>query len=268
MVKKILPLMPDCKRYVEVFGGGASVLLARPPVELELYNDLDSGLYDFFTVLADEQLFKKFYRRVEALPCSRQFYNEYRSTWRDQEDMIERTARWFLVARQSFSGDFGAGWGSVVTASRNNMAETSSKWIGCLKMLPEIHQRLLRVQIENADFRDIISRYDTDDTLFYCDPPYVHSTRKAGGYEHEMTDEDHLDFIEMIKNTKGSVVISGYANDIYELSDEFVLHEFETACHVAGRTKASGIQGKGSALKMQPRTECVWVKDKSGGKWF
>lgn len=118
MVAKLLPLMPPCRRYVEVFGGGASLLFARAPAEVEVYNDLDEGLADFFRVLADPKLFKKFHRRVGLLPSSRAIYNEYRRTWREQSDRVERAARWFVVARQSFGGSFGASFGTCITASR------------------------------------------------------------------------------------------------------------------------------------------------------
>lgn len=65
MQKKIVPLLEAIphRRYVEPFGGGASILLRKAPVELETYNDLDSGLYEFFTVIADPALFRRFYRR-------------------------------------------------------------------------------------------------------------------------------------------------------------------------------------------------------------
>ena len=270
MVKKILPLMPECKRYVEVFGGGAAMLFSRQPVELEVYNDLNEALYEFFKVLADEELFKKFYRRIEALPYSRQFYKEYRATWAGQEDLIERVSRWFLVARQCFGGDFGSGWGSAVTTSSRGMAMTCSGWMGAIERLPEFHKRLQMVQIENADFRDILKRYDTKDTLFYLDPPYVTSTRKSGKYKHEMTDQDHTDMIDMTLQLAGSSVISGYNNGLYDrLEDKgWSRQDFETVCYAAAKTRATGLQGKGSALKHQGRVETVWVKNNTKNNLF
>jgi len=44
MIAKILPLLPPHKTYVEPWGGGASILIAKPPSEIEIYNDLDSDL--------------------------------------------------------------------------------------------------------------------------------------------------------------------------------------------------------------------------------
>jgi len=56
MVKKLLPLIPQHKIYVEVFGGGASLLFAKEPSPVEVYNDLNSDLVNFFRVLRDPKL--------------------------------------------------------------------------------------------------------------------------------------------------------------------------------------------------------------------
>jgi len=262
MAAKILPVLAKYphKRYVEPFGGGASILIAKPPVELEVYNDLDSGLVNFFKVLAGEEQFQRFYRRVALLPYSRELWKEYRDTWQDRGDPVEKAARWFVVARQSFAGDWGGSWGSDVTCSARIMAGVCSKWLSTIQLLPQIHARLQRVQIEHADFRDILRRYDTPETLFYCDPPYVESTRKSHKYSIEMTNDDHRDFVQLLLNLQGHAVVSGYAHEIYQPLEDagWKRIDFETACHAAGRTRAIGILGKGAAKRTHPRVETLW----------
>ena len=107
MVAKLLKLVPPHRGYVEPFGGGASLLLAKAPARVETYNDLDSALVGFFKVLADPRLFKRFYRRVQATPYSRELYNQYREEWQAEEDPVIRAYKWFVVARMSFGGIFG-----------------------------------------------------------------------------------------------------------------------------------------------------------------
>jgi len=260
LARRIVPLLPSHRFYVEPFGGGASILLAKEPAEVETYNDIDQGLYDFFSVMADPSQFRELYRRVKYLPYSRQLYNECRSTWAEQTDRIERVWRWFVVARQSFSGRFGTCWSSAITHSRRNQAETCSGWHSAIRQLRLVHARLVRVQIECADFRTILKRYDGPDYLAYCDPPYLHQTREDKRYRHEMTDDDHAEMLELLLNYEGKVVLSGYPNDMYaEKLLRWSRIDIPTACHAAGRTRATGIQGKGAALKMQPRTECLWL---------
>jgi len=272
MVRKIIPILTRIphERYVEPFGGGASILLAKKPKPVEVYNDLDHGLYDFFSVLSNPELFDQFYRRAAVLPYSRQFYNEYRKEWKEEADKIVRVAKWFLVARQSFSGAFGGSWSSSVTLTRRGMIATCSKWLSCIDMLPQIHARLQRVQIENADFRTILDRYDTPKTLFYCDPPYIPETRKAGGYTHEMTAEDHQELVTLLLSLKGKVVLSGYNHPNYDPLEQagWERYDFHTACYVAGRTRSSGLQGKGKALEKQGRVESLWIKPCAKGRLF
>jgi len=260
MTARIVPLLPPHREYVEPFGGGASVLLAKRPAKVETWNDRDGGLAGFFRVLCDPGQFKAFRRLVEAHPYSRELWNEARASWEAEADPVRRAALWFVVARQSFGGCFGAGWGSAVERSRAGMAGTASQWLSCLRGLPAIHARLVRVQIENADFRTILKRYDGPGYLAYCDPPYVHATRRAGGYAHEMTEADHAEFVERLLAYRGAVVLSGYAHEVYRPLAEagWERRDFETACYAAARTRATGILGAGAALRKQARTESVW----------
>ncbi len=260
MVDKILPLLPPHKIYVEPFGGGASILLAKPPSEIEVYNDLNSDLVNFFRVLRDKDKFEQFYQKVCLTPYSREEYNYCKNTWENVDDEIERAYRWFVVARMSFSGNFGASWKYNVTSSSKKMSKTVADWLSIIDMLPEICERLMQVQIENNDFRKILQTYDTPETLFYMDPPYVPETRKSGEYKHEMTLEDHEELVNILLNLKGMVVLSGYNHECYKpLEDNgWIKHEYKTACSAAGRTRQTGILGKGAATKMQPRTEVIW----------
>jgi DNA adenine methylase len=264
MTAKIVPLLNSVqhKYYCEPFGGGASVLLAKPPVSVETYNDLDSGLYDFFTTLADPDAFQQFYRRVEALPYSRQLYNEARATWQNETDKIKRVVLWFILARQSFGGHFGHSWGTVVTQSTRRRAGTTSSWQQALHGLPQVHDRLQRVQIENKPAVDCIAQYDTPDTLFYCDPPYVLDTRSPGGYTHELTDDMHSELLDAILSASGSFVISGYNHPLYSRLDDYGYSriDYQTASNAAARTRNSNLQGKGSALEHAARVESVWLK--------
>ena len=57
------------------------------------------------------------------------------------------------------------------------MSGVVSRWLGSIVGLPEVALRLLRVQIENRPALDVINLYDGRETLFYCDPPYPHSSR-------------------------------------------------------------------------------------------
>lgn len=97
------------------------------------------------------------------------------------------------------------------------MAGAVSRWLGSVEDLPAIAQRLLRVQIEHAPAIEVIQRYDSPETLFYCDPPYIHSSRgDSNAYAYEMTDDEHRELAEVLHNVKGKVALSGYRGDIMD----------------------------------------------------
>jgi len=258
MVAKLLRFVPEHHIYCEVFGGGASLLFRKTPAPVEVYNDLDEGLVNLFRVIRDREQFEEFHRLVSLTPYSRAEYYHCRETWRDETDPVKRAHKWFVVARQGFGGKVWQGWGFTVTATHRGMSSAVSKYVTTNDNLPRIHDRLMRVQIECQDFRKVIPTYDTGQTFFYLDPPYVASTRKSGGYTHEMTDEDHADLVDLIREAKGMVLLSGYASELYE-SLGWKRVDFETACHAAGKTRNSKLQGKGSALKHAKRVESLWL---------
>ncbi len=69
--------------------------------------------------------------------------------------------------------------------------------------------------IETSDYKNLISKWDSPNTLFYLDPPYLAHTRGSGRYGHEFTDQDHTALLEMVTSLKGKVLLSGYDNEPY-----------------------------------------------------
>lgn len=261
MVNKLLPLIPKHHTYVEVFGGAANLLLAKEPSPVEVYNDINSGLVNFFRVIRDKDKFKRFYEQVMLIPYSREEFYYCRDTWRDEEDDILRAVKWFVAARQSFSGQFGSGWGYNVIWSSKGMAKHVSGWFSSIELLPEVSQRLLRVQIEHNDFRKILKAYDTEETFFYLDPPYVLETRKCKAYEHEMSLKDHEDLVDLLLHIKGKAMLSGYEHNIYKSLEQagWIKIKIEARCCATGTTKGTKyLQNKENGEKLK-RTECVWL---------
>lgn len=264
IVKKLLPLIPPHYTYVEVFGGGASLLFAKEPSPIEVYNDIDGDLVNLFRVIRDIDSFVKFWEKVALTPYSREEYNFCMKTYKEidiNKNPVERAYRFFVAVRQSFGGMVKKGWGYSVKSSRKKKSAFKSfGWFSIRELLLKVHLRIQGVQIENRDWRDILKAYDTPNTFFYLDPPYVPSTRKGGKYEYEMTEEDHKELVEYLLRLKGKWLLSGYPNDIYKKLEENGANkiEWKTACHAVGRTRFTKILGEGSATKKQPRIEAVW----------
>lgn len=190
----ILPLLPDhYSHFCEPFGGSAAVLINRLPAAAETYNDIDSEVSNFFACLRDHS--EELIRKIALTPFSREEL-VLATTSQPGIDRLERARRFFVRARQTRTGlaqtSSEGRWAHCVLTSRAGMAGAVSRWLGSVEGLAEIVQRLQRVQIENAPATEVIRRYDSPNTLFYCDPPYPHESRgDAKAYGFEMADVEH-----------------------------------------------------------------------------
>jgi DNA adenine methylase len=259
---KLLPFIPDHQTYVEVFAGGAALFFAKDTSPVEVMNDLDSGIVNFYRVLRDPEKFKKFQFLVSLTPFSRAEHACCKASWANCEDDVERAHRWFVVNRMCYGGIFDSGFGKSVTAGRNGMSTNVAGYLSTIDRLPQIAARLLKVQIENLNFREIIKGYDRPETFFYLDPPYVLSTRKGKAYRHEMTDQDHVELVELLLNIKGKAVLSGYRSPIYEPLESagWMTHDFKATCTVANQTIKSKDFDREFELNDRERVETVWVR--------
>jgi len=263
MVSKLLSYVQPHQIYVEPFGGGATLLLAKDPSPIEVYNDMNSELVNLFRVIRDPEKFKELHRLVSLTPYSREEFYYCRDTLEESKADIERAYKFFIKMRQGFAGT-GSSWGYAVRETYHKMSGVVASYLSAIEQLPAIHQRLFRVQIEHDDFRKIIPRYDTPETFFYLDPPYIPATRKNGEYKYEMTEEDHKELVELLLKIQGFAMLSGYAHSIYEPLERagWFRRDFKTACYAVAKTRNSGLQGEGACLTYQPRTETIWVKTK------
>jgi len=219
----LLPLLPVTHQYCEPFGGSAAVLLNRQPSPVETYNDIDGEVVNFFRVLREQK-----HALVEAIgltPFSREEFQQAISGINGALSSLERARKFFIRARQVRTGlaqkASSGRWANCLLTSRAGMAGVVSRWLGSVEDLPWVAQRLLRVQIENAPAIEVIKRYDSKDTLFYCDPPYPHDSRRdSNAYAYEMSDDEHRELAHVLHKAKGRVALSSYhcklMNELYK----------------------------------------------------
>jgi DNA adenine methylase len=214
----LLPLLPDCHHYCEPFAGSGAVLLNRDPSPVETFNDLDGEVVNFFRVLREEKE-----RLIEAIGLTPFAREEFALACDVSPDLsaLERARRFYVRARQVRTGlaqtaSIGR-WANCKNTSRAGMSGVISRWLGAVEDLPAVAERLLRVQIENRPASNVIRLYDSPTTLFYCDPPYVHSTRgDSKAYGFEMTDLQHGDLADVLNSVQGMVAFSNYQAKIVD----------------------------------------------------
>ena len=149
---------------------------------------------------------------------------------------LERARRFFVRARQVRTGlaqtaSIGR-WANCKNTSRAGMSGVVSRWLGGVDSLQDIAERLLRVQIENRPAIDVIRLYDSPGTLFYCDPPYVHSTRgDTKSYGFEMDISQHTELADALRQCLGKAAISGYRCDLMDdLYRDWHRHDAPVKC--------------------------------------
>ena len=224
----LLPLLPDSRHFCEPFGGSAAVLINRVPAPVETYNDLDGDLVNFFRVLREQK--DELIESIGLTPFSREEFELSIDSQSKEIADVERARQFFIRARQVRTGlaqSASSGrWAHCKLTSRAGMAGAVSRWLGSVEGLSEVAQRLLRVQIEHDNAIEVIKRYDSEHTLFYCDPPYVHSSRgDSNAYKFEMSDEEHVKLANVLREVGGKVALSGYE---CELMDELYFDWFVT----------------------------------------
>lgn len=213
----LLPKLPITLRYIEPFGGSMVVLLNRPISTVEVYNDLDGDVVNFFKVLRNDT--EKLIDMLQLTPYSNQEFQECKDL---STNSIERARRYFVLAKQSFMSQR-KNWATTLRV-RNGWGQMVSRWMGGIDGLYEVADRLMNIMIEYRPALEIIGLYNDPDTLFYLDPPYLHSTRTTKqGYKHEMTEKDHQELLDEIKESVSLIAISGYNNELYntQLKDWF-----------------------------------------------
>jgi len=215
----LLPLLPACHHYCEPYGGSAAILLNRDPSPVETYNDIDGEVVTFFRVLREQK--DELLYSIGMTPFSREEFLAAIKTNGNGKNLspLERARRFYIRARQVRTGlaqtASNGRWANCLNTSRAGMSGAVSRWLGSVEGLEYIATRLLRVQIENDKAVNVIKRYDSRETLFYCDPPYPHESRgDSKAYSYEMTNQDHIDLATVLLNVKGKVAVSGYDCDI------------------------------------------------------
>ncbi|MGL4422719.1 MAG: DNA adenine methylase, partial [Gemmataceae bacterium] len=163
----LLPLLPECHHYCEPFAGSAAVLLNRAASPVETYNDLDGEVANFFRVLRDQK--SELVEKIGLTPFSREEFS-LACGIDGSLSTVERARRFFVRARQVRTGlaqtaSLGR-WANCKNTSRAGMSGVVSRWLGSVESLPEIAERLLRVQVENRPAVDVIGLYDAPGTLF------------------------------------------------------------------------------------------------------
>lgn len=193
MLKHILHRIPEHTLYCEVFGGGLAVFLAHQPSEVEVINDINGELVSFYRCC--KYHLEALLDDIDLVLNSRQELRDYLAQPGLTE--IQRAARWFIRNRISFGGQ-GQNFAVCRTHALNSRAKN-------MLAIRSLNRRLDRTTIENSTWEKCFSLYDSPESFFFLDPPYLDSggSAYAGWSEHELTR-----FATTVVKLKGSWMVT------------------------------------------------------------
>ena len=219
LAKEIIGYFPKHTTYVEPFAGGAQVFFRKGPSKVEVLNDLDHEIVNFFRVC--QQHSEELVRYLKFMVASREWFDLLDATDAAKLTDIQRAARYFYLAKNCYAGlvrrrNFA--W-SVEQANRFNPERIPEK-------IEETRQRLARVQIECLPYEKVLKRFDRPDTLFYLDPPYY----ALQLYRYNFVHEDFVKMAQLLKDLRGKFLLS--LNDVppvREMFKRFTIRNVELA---------------------------------------
>lgn len=247
----IIAHLPAHHVYTETFGGGASVLLRKVRSYAEVYNDLDVSVVSFFRVLQDPASAARLRELLFVTPFARE---ELALAYQPSDDPVEAARRLVIRSFQGFSSNghnIAQGTGFRSNSKRSGTTPARD-WMNYPDQVMRFTARMRGVVLENKNALEILATHDSPRTVHYVDPPYLPETRAArpGGadglhkaYAHEMSPDDHVELLAVLRGLKGMVLLSGYPSDLYDQ-------------HLTGWVR---VERAALADGARPRTECLWM---------
>jgi DNA adenine methylase len=201
----ILPLIPEHMTYVEPFSGGAQIFFRKKPAKVEVLNDLDGELVNFYRVCQSH--YQELLRYLRFLIVSRDWYKRIQNTPPESLTDIQRAGRYFYLQKNTFGGRVAKqSYAIHVVQPAHFSADRLSE------VIESTHKRLDRVQIENVPYEKAIRKYDRATTFFYIDPPYY---GVKGLYRFDFSHAQFEELAERLRTIKGKFLLS--VNDHPEL---------------------------------------------------
>lgn len=235
----IISFMPDHITYLEPFFGSGAVLFSKKRSQLETINDIDGEVINLFKIIRERP--EELAHAIKFTPHSRE---EYYLSYENAVDKLERARRLIVRLWQGRGGKTAhrTGWRSMI---ETNGPLPGEEWLRFPEKIAVVAERLKGVQIENQSALQLIERYSRQNVLIYADPPYILSTRTTTSYRYEMTNDDHLELLDVLDNHPGPVLLSGYINSLY--SNRLAHWRIETR-----KAKAEGGASREEVLWINP----------------
>jgi len=220
LANRILGMIPEHDVYCEPFCGGAAIFFAKRPSNVEIINDANGEIINFYEVLKRD--FPALEREIEISLHSRKQHRHARII-RENPDMFDRVKRaWavWMLANGSYGCMMDGGFAYDKTGTTSKKLRNKREGFTA-----DYAIRLQSVQIECCDALRIIGSRDTARTFFYLDPPYVGADQ---GHYDGYTQMDFDALLGILESIQGKFLLSSFRNEsLTEFADRNGWHTVE-----------------------------------------
>lgn len=207
MVKHILPLIPEHNLYCEPFAGGAAIFFAKPQSKVEVLNDTNRELINFYRVVQTD--FTSLEKEVKITLHSRDLHRKASVIYNNPDMFSELKRAWALwvLSSQGFAGQLDSSWG--FDKSKNSTPKKIENKKEAFTI--DLAIRLQQVQLECADALYIIRSRDNKEAFFYVDPPYYNSDM---GHYDGYSKDDFEALLKLLSTIQGKFLLSSYPSEV------------------------------------------------------
>ncbi|MDD5464904.1 MAG: DNA adenine methylase [Candidatus Omnitrophica bacterium] len=246
----LIKYIPPHNAWVDAFCGSAAVTFAKSPAQIEIINDINGEIVNFFRQLRRNG--SELCREIAMTPYAKEELFSARLHKKNLSS-LERARRFLVSSMMAINGIFGeekGGFSFSNSYARNGKEARVSRWYNLPVRLEAIVERLRNIRIEHKDARELIKGFlKRPATLLYLDPPYF--AERTQGYEFDQNNEKfHKELLKLVCKAKCMVMISSYNSELYEsiLTSKLGWKQIKIATHT-----------QGSNGKRMTRTEILWL---------
>lgn len=263
----IVDKIPNHTQYVEVFGGGASVMVGKERSEAEVYNDINSDCVTFFEAVKHHS--DELSEWMEKTPYSRELFETWAGEYPEwPDDIVERAGRFAFIQSANFGGKLlgeSTQTYSVAKADDSRLNNTGEKiWARKPSDIEWLAERFQRVNIEHLDFEELMKKYDKPGAFYYCDPPYMEVGDKYYNTDDADNNDkfDHDRFVETLLGLEHANWLVSYDQNI---PDEFDVYHTVSRKKVAIMSKQSPEKTETLTMNYDPKATTMFKNESQAG---
>lgn len=208
----IISMFPKHHSYLEPFFGSGAVLFNKTRSDIETVNDLDGNVVNLFECIRTDP--ERLAGLIHMTPYAREVYEK--AFMEIPEEPFEKAVNFYIRLNMGHgfrTNGERVGWRNDIQGRER--AYAARDWCMLPDRVIQAAERLRGVQIENKPAAELIPRFNFENVLIYCDPPYMLETRHGKQYRCEMSDREHEELLDILLRHKGYAIISGYDTGLY-----------------------------------------------------